>query len=861
MNKYILGFVLLLISAGAMAQRPGKSRIQLVRADKQAFVKGANGKLIYKFKNATFKQDFSTLTSDSSIFYSDDNLVDAFGHVVINQGDTLHIFSDKLHYDGNTKLATLTGNVKMVDKDATLLTDYFTYNTATKFGTYTGGGKLFNKDNTLTSKNGYYLAGSRDAYFRHDVVLTTPDALIKTDTLRYNSGSRIAWFYGPTNIYGTKDKDVLYTEDGRYETIPEQAFFGKKNLYTQGTKSLKGDSLFYDRLKGYGKAVKNVVFDDKEQHITVKGHLGEYYKGEERAIITQNPYVIFVTQDSSKTTANTKKDSLSKTADSTALALVKKDTTLRKAIAGTVTTAPQNAVAKVVATQPSLKAVTDSVMKAAQNNTKLPLNIPAQAPAINAAISNEITNSRKAAEKNAKIPTDIPAQIPGTGAKVNAAVNNIINGERKKDAATKANSIKPLAKDSISKRATGVDSMYLGADTIDTRVITFKQLKELKMARYLIDNPDTAAKLLPSIILTKDNWPKVLIAKVPHVSIDTSFIKPDFFSPKPKQVPKPVVKATPEKVADDAKTESKITDAKTGVNTNDEKSTAANVKDPKNTAKKPLSAKDSLALNPNKLSDTSRVRIIMGYHAAKIFKSDLQAKADSLFYASSDSTIRMYVNPIIWTQGSQLTGDTIALQMKNRKLDNVDLFPNGFIVNIEKNDSLHFNQAGGRRIHGTFQDSKLNTMEINGNAETIYYNRDTVKNVVTEMLRSMSTIVKTRFKAGKLYRGITYGNTENKANPVAKLKDDDKILKGFIWKPKERPASKEAITGVGKKTTARATSAKPPAGKKPGAAGTTPAKKDDGKKPVGTQPTPVAADTTAKKEAPKPVTYEVLISN
>lgn len=61
-----------------------------------------------------------------------------------------------------------------------------------------------------------------------------------------------------------KNKDTLYTENGLYNTVTEQAYFGK-NLYKQGTKSLKGDSLFYDRLKGYGRAVKNVLFDDKEQ--------------------------------------------------------------------------------------------------------------------------------------------------------------------------------------------------------------------------------------------------------------------------------------------------------------------------------------------------------------------------------------------------------------------------------------------------------------------------------------------------------------------------------------------------------------------------------------------------------------------
>ena len=60
------------------------------------------------------------------------------------------------------------------------------------------------KDNTPTSQNGYYFANSRDSYFRYNVVLLSPDAITKTDTLRYNTGTKIAYFYGPTHIYGKK---------------------------------------------------------------------------------------------------------------------------------------------------------------------------------------------------------------------------------------------------------------------------------------------------------------------------------------------------------------------------------------------------------------------------------------------------------------------------------------------------------------------------------------------------------------------------------------------------------------------------------------------------------------------------------
>ena len=193
MRKYLLSIFLLLVAAFAMGQK--KSVVNLVKSTSSTGIK-LNGKDIIKVYQGTFKQDYSTLTSDSAYFYPQDNAFDAFGHVIINQGDTLNIYSDKLNYNGNTKTAILTDNVRMVDKDAVLTTNHLTYNTATRIGVYTDGGKLVNKDNVLLSKNGYYFAFTRDSYFRYDVTLTTPDVLIKTDTMRYNTGTKISYFYG-----------------------------------------------------------------------------------------------------------------------------------------------------------------------------------------------------------------------------------------------------------------------------------------------------------------------------------------------------------------------------------------------------------------------------------------------------------------------------------------------------------------------------------------------------------------------------------------------------------------------------------------------------------------------------------------
>jgi lipopolysaccharide export system protein LptA len=617
-NKYLFCVIFLFLAGFATAQKK-PTFIHLISSETSHGIK-KDGKDLVKVYKAVFQQDFSILSSDSAYFYPQANAFDAFGHVVITQGDTLHVYSDKLNYNGNTKTAILTDHVVMVDKDATLTTDYLTYNTGTRIGTYTGGGKLVNKDNTLTSKNGYYFAFSRDAYFRYNVVLNAPDAIIKTDTLRYNSGSRIAYFYGPTHIYGKSDKDTLYTENGTYNTQTEQAFFGKKNYYHQGSKSLKGDSLFYDRLLGYGKAVKNVTFNDNEQKITIKGNLGISTKVDERTMVTQNAYVVLVTDE--------------------------------------------------------------------QDTTK---------------------KSSKAKE----------------------AIKPAKNARR--------------------------DSIFMSADTIETQILTYKNLKILQEARRL-----AALDTVKRVKYVPTKIPKFLVATTPKLLPDTDFLHKDYFKDR---TPKDTTKKAIVKPA--AKSLKKLA--------------------PKN------NQLDSVYMTQRiTLSDTARIRILTAAHHSKIFKSDLQAKADSIFYSYSDSTARLFVKPIIWAEGSQLTGDTIYLQLRNKKVDNMEIFPKAFIVNVEGRDSTHFNQVSGKKMRVFFKDSKISRVYVDGNAETVYYIRDSTK--ITGLAHSVSSRIRVDFAGNNNASVVTFlTKPEHKDTPLSKVKEEDKTLKNFVWRPKERPVSKESI--------------------------------------------------------------------
>jgi lipopolysaccharide export system protein LptA len=740
--KYIFGTLFILLTLTASAQK--KSVVLLIESKSTERIV-MNGRDVVKVFKGVFKQDYSIMHSDSAYFYVAENAFDAFGHVNITQGDTLNIYSDKLNYNGNTKIAILTDNVKMIDKDAILTTNYLTYNTATRIGTYTGGGKLINKDNTLTSKNGYYFAFSRDAYFRYNVVLVTPDALIKTDTLRYNSGTRIAYFYGPTNIYDTKDKkDTLYTENGLYNTVTEQAFFGKKNLYKQGTKTLKGDSLFYDKLQGYGRAVKRVTFHDREQNVTLKGDLATYYKAGERTIVTQDPYVIIVTE----------------TKDTTKIDTVPVKPGIKQANPTAVKNAAIIKKAGELATKPP----------AGTMPVKVPPNTPVKPEDITTAKIDTLTKIALANK------TAIKAAAPALIKKANAFANKQPPGTIpvkpiEKVIADVDTMVKAPPLDKKIKR----DSIYISADTLETQILTFKDLKIMQEKQRLASIRDTTVKSKKLSAAEQKLADKFLTITAPKWRSDTAYLHPNFFGkPKPQAPPVTIAKGGgKEKGKEPA--DGKQPDTKTPR------------PDEGNFDNDPI-----FYTKPVVLSDTARVRIIKAYHGAKLFKSDLQAKADSMFYSNSDSTLRCYVQPLIWTQGSQLSGDTITMQMKNKKLDNLHLFPTSFIVNIEPGDSTNFNQIAGKKMKGFFKNDKLDRMYIVGNAESIYYSRDSLKKI-DGMQRSLSSRMRIYFKNGSASNIFFLSKPEHRYGPLTKFTDDERILKGFIWKPKERPVSKESI--------------------------------------------------------------------
>ncbi len=258
-------------------EKPAPGKIELKQA-KSLEGSTVQGQHIRKLKgNVIFKQGATMLYCDSAFQYTKSNEIDAFGHVRIKQGDSLNVTGNTLHYNGNTKLAEIVGDVHLVNKKTRVQTEQLNYQTDTRTAYYFTGATIKDGNNTLVSKQGSYNASTEFFGFKDDVKLTNPQYTIDCDTLNYSSRSKIAYFHGPTDI---KSKSgTLFAMDGEYNTITGESYFSRSAAIENDDYKLIGDKLHYDDAHKTGHAEGNIELTLKGQHIIIYGDKGFYDEG------------------------------------------------------------------------------------------------------------------------------------------------------------------------------------------------------------------------------------------------------------------------------------------------------------------------------------------------------------------------------------------------------------------------------------------------------------------------------------------------------------------------------------------------------------------------------------------------------
>ncbi|MCB2220205.1 MAG: organic solvent tolerance protein OstA [Bacteroidetes bacterium] len=286
---------LILLPLFMMAQKP--TRVKLIKADFARYDKRLGEDIQRLIGNVILKHDSTYLYCDSAYLYEATNSFDGFGSVRIKASDTLNIYSDLLNYKGNSRVAELHHNVRLIDRRATLYTDHLWYDRKTKIAYYTTGGKIVDSSNVLTSRKGYYYTDLKEAYFKDSVKLVNPDYVMLTDTMLYHTETEVSFFFGPTTI--TSDENLIYCENGWYDTRNDKSRFSRNAYMITKEQKLMGDSLYYDRKLDFGKAYNNVMLNDTVQDMLVLGDYGEFRRKAGYAFVTDSAVAVMVDKQDS----------------------------------------------------------------------------------------------------------------------------------------------------------------------------------------------------------------------------------------------------------------------------------------------------------------------------------------------------------------------------------------------------------------------------------------------------------------------------------------------------------------------------------------------------------------------------------
>lgn len=183
-------------------------------------------------------------------------------------------------------------------------------------------------------------------------------------------------------------------------------------------------------------------------------------------------------------------------------------------------------------------------------------------------------------------------------------------------------------------------------------------------------------------------------------------------------------------------------------------------------------------------------RILFAFHHAKFFKPDMRGKCDSLVYSYADSTIRMYRDPILWSDENQLTADSMWIQNQNGKIDRLYMKENSLIISEE--DSAMFNQIKGRDMTGYFVEQKLQRVFVEGNGETIYFaGEEGGEPDNVNKAKASNLIIKIDSNKVKDITFLTQPDAT--LYPLSLIKLDEMRLEGFNWRIEERPEKMEDI--------------------------------------------------------------------
>lgn len=182
-------------------------------------------------------------------------------------------------------------------------------------------------------------------------------------------------------------------------------------------------------------------------------------------------------------------------------------------------------------------------------------------------------------------------------------------------------------------------------------------------------------------------------------------------------------------------------------------------------------------------TDTTYIQI-RAYENVRIYREDMQCVCDSAHYNGRDSIATLCGDPVCWNESNQVSSDTIRVYIKNGEVDYLHGIGNA--IAIKQEGSLEFDQLAGKEMYAYVRDGDVYLVDVQGNAETVFYPREEDGSYVG-VNRTQSSFVKLYLENRQIHHILFTTSTAGVMIPMDQATDEDKYLATFFWADQERP--------------------------------------------------------------------------
>ena len=186
---------------------------------------------------------------------------------------------------------------------------------------------------------------------------------------------------------------------------------------------------------------------------------------------------------------------------------------------------------------------------------------------------------------------------------------------------------------------------------------------------------------------------------------------------------------------------------------------------------------------------------LRAYKKGRFYKSNAQGRADSIAFNETDGVLHMYTNPILWSNGKQVTGDKVEAYFNTQKenIDSLKVLGNAFA--ISKVDSLNmkdeFNQVKGKLMTVYYgEDNNIKEAKVIGNAQAITYSDDVNEQTKEKERIGISLtscgIIDAIFEEKMLYVVACNIGAASDTYPMSMIEPERRKFPDFNWNTKDR---------------------------------------------------------------------------